>query len=61
MDLGVIVVVALLVVIGLSCAGGYMFAKSHRVKKKKNPENLYELKNFTQKRPTVEIFERAER
>jgi uncharacterized protein HemX len=54
----IVVVVVLLVVIGLSCAGGYMFAKSQQAKKKKkNPENLYELKNFTQKRPTVEIFE----
>ena len=54
-----IVVVVLLVVIGLSCAGGYMFAKSKQAKKKKKKpaENLYELKNFTQKSLTVEIFE----
>jgi uncharacterized protein HemX len=56
-----IVVVVLLVVIGLSCgAGVYMFAKSKQAKKKKkkNPaENLYELKNFTQKRLAVAIFE----
>ena len=52
-----IVIVPIVVLLG--CAGGYMYMQQQQSQKiEKTPENLYELKNFTSKEATVELFEK---
>ena len=52
-----IVIVPIVVLLG--CAGGYMYMQQQQSQKIENmPENLYELKNFTSKEATVELFEK---
>merc|ERR1711865_558150 len=51
-----IVIVPIVVLLG--CLGGcIMYKQQQKEQIKKTPENLYELKNFTQKRVTTELFD----
>jgi len=53
-EIAAIVIVPIVVILG--CAGAFMYM-SQSQKEKKTPENLYELKNFTPKNATVELFD----
>ena len=55
-DIAAIVIVPIVVLLG--CVGGcIMYMQQQTEKIEKTPENLYELKNFTPKRVTVELFD----
>ena len=53
-EIAAIVIVPIVVILG--CAGAFMYMQQSQ-KEKKTPENLYELKNFTPKNATVELFD----
>ena len=55
-EIAAIIIVPIIVLLG--CVGGcIMYKQQQKSKTEKTPENLYELKNFTQQRVTAELFD----
>ena len=55
-EIAAIVIVPIVVLLG--CAGAFMYMQKQQSQKdEKTPENLYELKNFTPKNASVELFD----